>query len=73
MKENLQKTLEASLPPMVPRVGIREKYGVPYSDGYLANCDSLGTGPGAIRVGNRVCYEKNSLIKWLLDRIEASK
>ncbi len=73
MKDELRKTLEACLPPIVPRAGIKEKYGIPYSDGYMANCDSLGTGAGAIRIGNRVCYEKNALINWLLGRIEVSK
>ncbi|OPY65333.1 MAG: hypothetical protein A4E63_03035 [Syntrophorhabdus sp. PtaU1.Bin050] len=69
MKNELRQRLEESLPPLVPRHGIREKHGVPYREGYLANLDSVGMGPGAIRVGNRVCYEKGALIEWLLQRI----
>ncbi|OPY76884.1 MAG: hypothetical protein A4E65_03033 [Syntrophorhabdus sp. PtaU1.Bin153] len=68
-KAELRKRLEDALPPLVPRHGIKEKYGIPYSDGYLANQDSVGMGAGAIRVGNRVCYEKSALIEWLLQRI----
>ncbi|HBA53256.1 MAG TPA: hypothetical protein DCZ04_02030 [Syntrophorhabdus aromaticivorans] len=68
MKDQLKRQLEQSLPPMIPRKDIG-KYGVPYSAGYLANLDSTFAGPGAIRIGRRVCYEKAALIAWLLQRI----
>jgi hypothetical protein len=39
---------------------------------FLANCDSLGTGPkGRFNIGRRVCYPVDSLIDWL--RARASK
>ena len=66
--ESLRKSLEDALPPLVPRHGIR-KFGVPYSEGHMANLDSRGEGPaGAVRIGNRVCYPRASLIAWLLGR-----
>jgi len=68
----LRKALETALPPLVPRIGIREKFGVPYSAGYLANRDSLGTGPGAIKIGGRVCYEKGALIDLIMKQIEGT-
>lgn len=69
MKDQLKRQLEESLPPLVPRHDIMKKYGIPYRSGYLANLDCTGAGPGAIRVGRRVCYEKSALIEWLLARI----
>lgn len=68
-KTDLQKSLEASLPPLVPRHGIKEKYGIPYADGYLANLDSLHLGPGVVKIGGRAVYPKASLIKWLVARM----
>ena len=38
---------------------------------YLANLDSLGEGPeGRIRVGRKVCYPVDSLIRFLEQRLE---
>jgi hypothetical protein len=69
--ESVRKSLEDALPPIVPRHGI-QKYGIPYSEGHLANLDSRGEGPtGAVRIGNRVCYPRVSLIEWLLARSKA--
>jgi len=60
--------LEDSLPPIVPRHGIG-KYGIPYSEGHMANLDSQGEGPaGAVRIGNKVCYPRGDLIDWLISR-----
>jgi hypothetical protein len=65
--ESLRQHLENSLPPIVPRHGIG-KYGIPYSEGYFANLDSRGEGPGAVRIGNKVCYPRGDLIDWLVSR-----
>lgn len=66
--ESLRKSLKDSLPPIVPRHGI-QRYGIPYSEGHMANLDSRGEGPtGAVRIGNRVCYPRGLLIEWLLGR-----
>jgi hypothetical protein len=48
--ENLKKSLEDSLPPIVPRHGI-QRYGIPHSEGDLANLNSRGEGPRRITVG----------------------
>lgn len=67
--DNLRKSLTDSLPPIVPRHGI-QRYGIPYSEGYLANLDSIGQGPsGAVRIGNKVCYPRDTLIEWLISRV----
>ena len=52
-EEKLRKDLENALPPIVPRHGI-QRYGWPYSEGHMANQDSIGQGPsGAFVVGRR--------------------
>ena len=70
MKDQLKQQLEKSLPPLVPRHDIMKKYGIPYKSGYLANLDCLGKGPGSIRIGRKICYERSALINWLLQRVE---
>jgi hypothetical protein len=36
---------------------------------FLANCDSLGTGPdGAFNIGRKICYPVDSLINWMRAR-----
>ena len=65
--ESLRKSLEDALPPIVPRHGI-QKYGIPYSEGHMANLDSRGEGPKAVKIGRRVCYTRASLIEWIVAR-----
>jgi len=68
-EESLRKSLEDALPPIVPRHGI-QRYGWPYSEGHMANQDSIGQGPpGAFVVGRKVVYPRASLIDWLLSRL----
>jgi len=67
--ESIRKDLEASLPPIIPRHGIG-KYGIPYSEGHMANCDSRGEGPvGAMTIGRKIVYRRSGLIEWLLARM----
>ncbi len=68
-KDALRKSLEKALPPIVPRSKIKEKYGIPYTSAYLANLDYLKLGPGVVKIGGRVCYEKSALIAWLVSRM----
>jgi hypothetical protein len=66
--EELRKTLEKSLPPVVARQHMK-KYGLPYSEGYMANLDSAQKGPsGAVKIGSRMCYVKGPLIEWIIAR-----
>ncbi len=56
----------------VARTKIKEFTGGLYSPGYLANCDSAGTGPkGVFRIGRQNCYPVESLCEWLIARLEA--
>ncbi len=42
-----------------------------FAVGTLANEDSLGTGPrDSFRIGRQVAYSTDSLVKWLISRLE---
>jgi hypothetical protein len=57
---------------IVSRAAIKEFSGGLYSPGYLANCDSQGTGPeGSFHVGRQKVYPVTKLVDWLIARIEA--
>ena len=54
----------------VARTKCREFTGGVYSPGYLANCDSAGTGPKErFRIGRQNCYPVNSFCDWLIEKI----
>lgn len=55
----------------VPRKDISAFTGGLYSSGYLGNLDSKGIGvPDAFKIGRQVCYPVDSLIDWLLERLD---
>lgn len=52
--------------PVVARAEVGRFSGGGLSAKYLANCDSLGTGPkGRFMIGRRVVYPVNELVLWL--------
>jgi len=73
MSENIIKELFADLGKNLPTIVFRNwkdwrKY-IPYSPRYVANLDSLGTGPDEkVMVGGIAGYPKESLIRFLEDR-----
>lgn len=54
-----------TLPPMVARKDINTHLGGLISSGYLANLDSKGRGPRALKSGRRVAYIREDLVEWL--------
>lgn len=58
-------SLSSNLPPIIARKDINLYLGGLISSGYLANLDSQGRGPKAIRSGRRVAYLREDLILWL--------
>lgn len=69
MSEVTLSTLEAQLPPLIPRHRIGQFLGGLYSPGYLANLDSKGLGPkDRVLIGKKCCYTRESLIDWLRAR-----
>lgn len=58
----------------VPRKDISLFTGGLYSPGYFGNLDSKGIGvPDSFRIGRQVCYPVDSLINWLLERLDANQ
>lgn len=57
--------LHQTLPPVIARKDIRIHLGGLISSGYLANLDSKGLGPRAIKSNRRVAYLRDDLITWL--------
>jgi len=50
---------------------VEEFTGGAIKAGHLANLDSQGSGvPGAFKVGRRQCYPVDSLVDWLISRLE---
>jgi len=67
----IRKAAEKWPTTFVPRSGVKDITGGLYSAGYLANRDSLGDGPeGRFIIGRQTCYPVDSLIEWLLNRLE---
>lgn len=50
---------------MVARKDINTHLGGLISSGYLANLDSKGRGPRALKSGRRVAYIREDLVEWL--------
>lgn len=76
-KENcgfdFQKFIHAWPAPIVARTEISKFSGGLLSSRYLANLDSKGEGPPRIRIGRKVGYPVDSLIKWLESRASSCK
>lgn len=78
-KKTIQKSAAATInqaagkwpTSFVARRDIKLFTGGLYSAGYLANCDSDGTGPaGSFKIGRQMCYSVESLCEWLVSRLE---
>jgi hypothetical protein len=54
--------------PIVARTDVGKFSGGLLHPRTLANLDSLGKGPGKIKVGGRVCYETSKLTQWMMNR-----
>lgn len=59
------ETLAEGLPAIVARQKIGEYLGGLYSARYLANLNSRGLGPRPMRIGRKVVYTKEELLRWL--------
>jgi hypothetical protein len=69
MKTHVElKQLADSLPPIIARDHVVKLLGGIISSKYLANLDSLGTGPPRMRIGRKIAYRTDSLLEWLESR-----
>jgi len=63
--------LEKELPPVVYRNWEDWRRYIPYSPRYVANLDSLGTGPDErLMVGGVTGYPRESMMRFLKDRVK---
>jgi hypothetical protein len=72
-KAELIKRLNSKLPDILWRhewPQYREKYGMPFTIGMMANFDSREEGPKNSVLGDKVYYNKADFITWLRQFIE---
>ena len=69
MKNKVDFTdLAKDLPPIISRDHVEELLGGLISSKSLANLDSLGKGPKRMRIGRKVAYLAEDLLRWLESR-----
>lgn len=61
--------LRSELPPVFPRKTASKMTGGYLATGTLANLDSRGEGPGGIRTGKSILYEREAFLIWLKKRM----
>ena len=66
------ESLRQSLPPVFPRKTVSRMMGDYLAVGTLANLDSEGRGPGGVRAGKAILYERESFLAWLQERLARS-
>lgn len=72
MNEGFIEALRQTLPPTFSRQVAAANLAGIYSAGRLANLDSKGEGPGGVRLGRCVAYERESFLAWLEGRIDTA-
>ncbi len=70
MRKDLNALKEKWPSAMVARTEISAFTGGAISQGYMANLDCGGQGPERIRIGRKILYPVDSLIRWLESRVE---
>ena len=73
-KEDLKTYLEKEFPPIIARTEVVKLTGGMFHTQTLANEDSRGEGPkNPIKLQKKVGYTKDSLIEWILGRVNFHK
>jgi predicted DNA-binding transcriptional regulator AlpA len=60
--------LNSKLPPIISRDHVEKLLGGIISSKRLANLDSLGEGPKRMRIGRKIAYLTEDLLKWIESR-----
>jgi predicted DNA-binding transcriptional regulator AlpA len=69
MKNRVDFTeLAKDLPPLISRDHVEKLLGGVISSKSLANLDSLGEGPERMRIGRKIAYLTEDLLRWLESR-----
>lgn len=61
--------LRSEMPPAFTRKTACKMLGGYLTTGTLANLDCLGKGPGGVRVGKSILYERETFLTWLENRL----
>lgn len=67
-KNSILEELRREMPALISRVDVSKYLGGLLKPGYLAQLYSKGKGPERIHVGRKVCYERESFLRWLESR-----
>lgn len=70
--QTIIERLRIELPPVFPRKAVSRYMGEYLVPATLANLDSKGCGPGGVKAGKAVLYERESFLAWLQRRLERS-
>lgn len=70
MNEGFISALRQTLPPTFSRKVAADALKGVFSAGRLATLDSKGEGPGGVRIGRVVAYERESFLSWLEGRMD---
>lgn len=65
--------LRKELPPTFTRKYICTVLGGYFTQGGLSNLDSAGLGPGGVRLGKYMVYEREAFLAWLRTRMTAGR
>ena len=64
------EALRSTLPPTFSRKVAADAIKGVFSAGRLATLDSMGEGPGGVRIGRVVAYERETFLRWLESRMD---
>lgn len=64
------EALRQTLPPTFSRAVAADALKGVFSVGRLATLDSMGKGPGGVRIGRVVAYERETFLAWLESRMD---
>jgi len=67
--QQLINSLRQELPPVFSRKVASRMTGGLFAPGTLANLDSMGQGPGGVRVGKAIAYERERFLAWFEKRL----
>ena len=70
MNTEFISALRQTLPPTFSRAVAADALKGVFSAGRLANLDSMGEGPGGVRIGRVVAYERETFLRWLESRMD---
>lgn len=70
MGSTFVEALRQTLPPTFSRAVAADALKGVFSAGRLATLDSMGEGPGGVRIGRVVAYERETFLAWLEARMD---